>query len=278
MFGGYNCEYMDDFYLLNMKSLTTFQDKISDLKKFINNEMFSDFQIKFKENWIFCHSQLFFQNIPCEDIAKSKILLKIYNKTEKVLDLSHLKTTYRNIQDLLEFLYLGIFLNHHFFSDYHEIYKISEALNLNIYKNKIVSYIKSQAQNIPPLLSNYDIVDILKNKPSLVYNDGIPVSTNSKKEKSDKIQITNRSVRNLVPFRCKVLSLMLNDNCKGKQTKNVKLFNIPTDIISHIYHYIMTDQLPMLYKDLSLYLDLLFFADYLCFDSLFNVKYFLSNF
>lgn len=269
---------MNDFYCINLESLVEYHDNVSDIKSYINSKRFSDFQIKNKEGDFYCHSQLFFHRIPCEDIAKSNMLLNIHNKSQNVLDLSYLNIRSSTILNFLEMLYLGNFINHHQSSDFYDLLKIFEIFNLKRLRNSIINHLKQQLLNAPSSLPNSEVINILKNKTFLVLNDNRPVFGANKSNKNPSLQKNTMNYLKLcMSFRCNSLSIMLSESQGYRHHKNPKVLNLPSSTLFHIYTFIACDQLPLLYNDLSVYVDLLFFADYLCFNSLFAVIYHLNQ-
>lgn len=266
---------MNDFYCINLHSITDYHDTTSDLKKFINSDKFSDFKIKNNNSFFYSHKILFFQRIPCEDIAKSRHLLDVYSKNKELLDLTNLKISDEIVLNLLEILYLGNFLNHKSSKDFHKIYTIFEALNLNLLKVRILKYLKFKLDNMPPCVPNSEILKMINTNTFLIINDGSSVLIGDRSEQSikQKSNDISKSAEKWLAYRSKILHRMISEMKRDNYSANIKIENIERPILYHIGNYILNDQLPFLFNDLTILVDLLYFSDYLCFDSLFSVSF-----
>jgi hypothetical protein len=216
---------------------------------------------------LYCHKLLFFNRIPIIDIQNNKDLLDIYTETTCIYDITSLKIKDEKLLDIIEMLYLGCFINNRFTDDYLSIIDIFKKLGFQ----RMVRYLSSYLYATLNTSRSLDSVADHKDKP-ILHNENLIFSYINEENRNNEI-VLRRVFINTLPFRSKTLFLMLHQDYENT------LCIIPSDILRFIMQYTLCDQiLSSEFHDITTLINLLYFSDFLCYDSLINVKYNINKF
>jgi hypothetical protein len=273
--GGFNGEYLDEINFLNLNDLSVcnnyYHSSIYDIFKFINNPSYSDFQIKNVSSIFNCHKHLFFRRIKQEEIVNSSFLRNAFSlaKCNMPIDTSDYNLYFPDITffHLLEILYVGYLSKYLIMADFKNLFLLCNKIGLYSISRKIINLLyidknkKLYFQNMNNYCSNsYIAFDILYGgnceMKDLVYHNinavQFPVIINT---------------FNLISFKSSTLKFIFDFIFNSSQ------IGIPEGIVKIIIDYIQYDRLPIVREDnFIIFFELLFYSDFLCLESLFNVN------
>jgi hypothetical protein len=278
--GGYDGQYLNDIYFMNLKDMSTITQANQEFSQWVNNPKFSDFEMKYKSLTFYCHRPLFFKRIPIEDITQSNIILEIFNgKKEKengVLNLTCLEDQNDNNLNLnlkivslfLEFIYSGRFPHYISIEEFKGIYYICKFLRLrkliekylfNFLKNNLNDFFAEKKYSIHNFVwlnfTEAEKIMNFLNSDFLFYQfpNEIILPNNG-----NSIDITP-----FLSFQLYMFSFDINNN----DTLNT----IPKNIFKNLKDFIDNDYLPEIENsDITELLDLLFYSDFLSINFLFS--------
>jgi hypothetical protein len=264
IFGGYNCEYFQDFNIMNLnylKSISKINCRVIKLLKMTldnrgkNLENFYEtVMIKNKQKSYYCIKNLLFSRFSLEEI-KNPIIFEIFWKNKKQIDFSHFNITDDVVESFIELFYIGGFVFHKKLSTLILICDFLSSLNLTRIKAVMLrSIIKYLNIPIPYIQMSINYIKTNYNVRTLIYIPG------------ELFKIENLTGYTEI-FPSHLYKLM-------KASKEIQI--LPKDLSRDIEYFLLTRTIKNECDSYSLP-ELLYFCDFLNFEILFQVFNFLTK-
>jgi hypothetical protein len=246
-------------------------DYDTDIKQFINNKEYSDFKIINDERIFYCHTRLFFTRISCTDLSKSPDLSCIFTETRTILDFSKYHINNETILALIELLYLGYFESYITYNTLYELIKLTMKLHLRDIKVQIMNFVKYSFFFNTPISYEVSLIELekFKNNKKLINcsNQFFILRLENNKDIYINNLLKNRfnfyNEKSLVKYHSSVFA-NYSENIRDLQDITSKR------VFDETLLYTINRE-NLISVDKSILIEMLFFADYLCYESLQNV-------